>query len=271
MISQRRLPLFWDPIKRQNGDGQTLFRQWLESGRRGGGAGSGCGRRSRHSGQQAAATHTQGGLGWGATSQAGVMTAKRTPRLCQHWASLETNTHTQSTVQSGGRPRPPLLTLLSLSPHHSEAEPDLISLKNNKKPLETKTNLQSDAVSAYFKSKKKINQIVYTIPGSLLYATFIICKTNAAASDVTPAEPVNSLVLSHRMPIDCTYQRKWCGPGPSQAILSPLLGLKQNWKITLLALTVHLNHFNTIIIMRLSNIIFKSLGEEKNSNFISFA
>lgn len=71
------------------------------------------------------------------------------------------------------------------------------------------------------------------------------------------------------MPIYCTYERKWCGPGPSQAILSLLLGLKQNWKITPLALTVHLNHFNTIIIMRLSNIIFKSLSEKKKKG-ISF-
>lgn len=69
------------------------------------------------------------------------------------------------------------------------------------------------------------------------------------------------------MPIYCTYERKWCGPGPSQAILSLLLGLKQNWKITPLALTVHLNHFNTIIIMRLSNIIFKSLSEKKKREF----
>lgn len=271
MISQRRLPLFWDPIKRQNGDGQTLFRQWLESGRRGGGWKWLWKEESPQWSTGCCNAHPRG-TGVGGNEPGRSHDCEADPKTVSALSlARDQHTHTQSTVQSGGRPRPLLLTLLSLSPHHSEAEPDLISLKNNKKPLETKTNLQSDAVSAYFKSKKKINQIVYTIPGSLLYATFIICKTNAAASDVTPAEPVNSLVLSHRMPIDCTYQRKWCGPGPSQAILSPLLGLKQNWKITLLALTVHLNHFNTIIIMRLSNIIFKSLGEEKNSNFISFA
>lgn len=78
---------------------------------------------------------------------------------------------------------------------------------------------------------------------------------------------LNCLVFSHRMPISCNYQKKWCGPGPSQAILSRLLGLKQKCKITPLALTVHLNHFNTIIIMRLSNIIFKSLGEKKGISF----
>lgn len=75
------------------------------------------------------------------------------------------------------------------------------------------------------------------------------------------------MVVSHRVPIYCTCKRKWCGPWQSQAILSPPLGLKQNWKITPLALTVHLNHFNTIIIMRISNIIFKSLGKKKGISF----
>lgn len=42
--------------------------------------------------------------------------------------------------------------------------------------------------------------------------------------------------------------------------------------MTPLALTVRLNHFNAIIIMRLSNIIFKGFAEqEKKGGFISFA
>ncbi len=108
---------------------------------------------------------------------------------------------------------------------------------------------------------------MFTNPEHPRDAHFIIQKSNSVSSCLPPAEPVNSLVLSDKMPIHWTYERKWCGPGPSQAILSPLLGLKQNWKITPLALTVHLNHFNTIIIMRLSNIIFKSLGEGKKKKF----
>lgn len=60
-----------------------------------------------------------------------------------------------------------------------------------------------------------------------------------------------------------TSMMEWCGPRPCLAILSLLLGLKQKWKMTPRALRVHLHHFNGAIIMKLSNIIFKRLGEGK--------
>lgn len=203
----------------------------------------------------------------GATSQARVMTAEWTPKTLSALSAspLSGSRRNRPTQQKHKHPAESLCWIPNCHFLHSTVKLNSNRFNLPQKKLQTKINLTSNehTVTRFQIYKKDLKLIVYTIHDCPCDAHFIIQKSNSVSSCLPPEEPVNCLVLSHRMPIYCTCKRKWCGPGPSQAILSPLLGLKQNWKITPLALTVHLNHFNTIIIMRLSNIIFKSLAEKK--------
>lgn len=83
-------------------------------------------------------------------------------------------------------------------------------------------------------------------------------------------EPVNGLILRHRTPIDCTYEKEMMWPRAQPGHSITAIRLEESRRITLLLLTVHLNHFNTVIILKFSNIIFKSLGEKKRKREFSF-